>query len=96
MPKIEDDGKSWLRRPKLYKRVVEPQKKKKKEEEEKEENNNNNNNNNALSLFSIFYCALMYSVYNFGAFAVKTAKINLFVKLWLSVCNNLRTTEKMS
>jgi hypothetical protein len=38
----------------------------------------------------------MYPVYNFGAFAVKTAKINLFVKPWLSVCNNLRTTEKIS
>ena len=30
MPKIEEDGKSWLRRPKLYKRVVEPHKKQKK------------------------------------------------------------------
>ena len=30
MPKIEGDGKSWLRRPKLYKGVVEPYKKKKK------------------------------------------------------------------
>jgi len=30
MPKIEEDGKSWLRRAKLYKRVVEPHKKKKK------------------------------------------------------------------
>ena len=30
MPKIEEDGKSWLRRPKLYKAVVEPYKKKKK------------------------------------------------------------------
>ena len=29
MPKIEEDGKSWLRRPKLYKGVVEPYKKKK-------------------------------------------------------------------
>ena len=29
MPKIEGDGKSWLRRPKLYKGVVEPYKKKK-------------------------------------------------------------------
>jgi hypothetical protein len=38
----------------------------------------------------------MYSVYNFGAFAVKTAKDNLFVKPWLAVCNNLRTTEKIS
>ena len=27
MPKIEEDGKSWLRRPKLYKGVVEPYKK---------------------------------------------------------------------
>ena len=30
MPKIEEDGTSWLRRPKLYKRVVQPHKKKKK------------------------------------------------------------------
>ena len=30
MPKIEEDGKSWLRRPKLYKGIVEPYKKKKK------------------------------------------------------------------
>ena len=30
MPKVEEDGKSWLRRPKLYKGVVEPYKKKKK------------------------------------------------------------------
>ena len=30
MPKIEEDGKSWLRKPKLYKGVVEPYKKKKK------------------------------------------------------------------
>jgi hypothetical protein len=31
LPKIEEDGKkSWLRRPKLYKGVVEPYKKKKK------------------------------------------------------------------
>jgi hypothetical protein len=30
LPKIEEDGKSWLRRPKLYKRVAEPHKKKKK------------------------------------------------------------------
>ena len=29
MPKIEEDGKSWLRRPKLYKGVVEPYKEKK-------------------------------------------------------------------
>jgi len=29
MPKIEEDGKSWLRRPELYKGVVEPYKKKK-------------------------------------------------------------------
>ena len=29
MPKIEGDGKSWLRRSKLYKGVVEPYKKKK-------------------------------------------------------------------
>ena len=29
MPKIEEDGKSWLRRPKLYKGVREPYKKKK-------------------------------------------------------------------
>ena len=28
MPKIEEDGKSWVTRPKLYKRVVEPHKKK--------------------------------------------------------------------
>ena len=28
MPKIEEDGKSWLRRPKLYKGVLEPYKKK--------------------------------------------------------------------
>ena len=28
MPKIEEDGKSWLRRPKLYKGVVELYKKK--------------------------------------------------------------------
>ena len=28
MPKIEADGQSWLRRPKLYKGVVEPDKKK--------------------------------------------------------------------
>jgi hypothetical protein len=28
LPKIEKGGKSWLRRPKLYKRVVEPHKKK--------------------------------------------------------------------
>jgi len=27
--KIEEDGKSWLRRPKLYKGIVEPYKKKK-------------------------------------------------------------------
>ena len=27
MPKIEEDGKSWLRRPKFYKGVVEPYKK---------------------------------------------------------------------
>jgi hypothetical protein len=27
LPKIGEDGKSWLRRPKLYKRVVEPNKK---------------------------------------------------------------------
>jgi hypothetical protein len=30
LPKIEEDGKSWLRRSKLYKGVVEPYKKKKK------------------------------------------------------------------
>jgi UDP-N-acetylmuramyl pentapeptide phosphotransferase/UDP-N-acetylglucosamine-1-phosphate transferase len=30
LPKIEEGGKSWLRRPKLHKRVVEPHKKKKK------------------------------------------------------------------
>jgi len=30
LPNIEEDGKSWLRRPKLHKRVVEPHKKKKK------------------------------------------------------------------
>jgi hypothetical protein len=30
LPKIEEDGKSWLRRSKLYKRVSEPHKKKKK------------------------------------------------------------------
>ena len=30
MPKIEEDGKSWLRRSKVYKGVVEPYKKKKK------------------------------------------------------------------
>jgi len=30
LPRIEEDGGSWLRRPKLYKRVVEPHKKKKK------------------------------------------------------------------
>jgi hypothetical protein len=29
LPEIEKDGKSWLKRPKLYKRVVEPHKKKK-------------------------------------------------------------------
>jgi len=29
LPKIEEDGKSWLRTPKLYKGVVEPYKKKK-------------------------------------------------------------------
>ena len=28
LPKIDDDGKSWLRRPKLYKGVVETYKKK--------------------------------------------------------------------
>jgi len=32
LPKIEEDGKSCLRRPKLYKRVVEPHKKKKKKQ----------------------------------------------------------------
>jgi hypothetical protein len=30
LPKIEEDGKGWLRRPKLYKGVVEPYKKKNK------------------------------------------------------------------
>jgi len=34
LPKIED-GKSWLRGPKLYKRVVEPHKKKKKTKKKK-------------------------------------------------------------
>ena len=29
MPKIDEDGKSWLRRPKLYKGVVAPYKKEK-------------------------------------------------------------------
>jgi len=40
----------------------------------------------------------MYSVYKFGAFAVKIANVNPFVKPWLFVlvCNNLRTTEKIS
>jgi hypothetical protein len=28
LPKIGEDGNSWLRRPKFYKRVVEPNKKK--------------------------------------------------------------------
>jgi hypothetical protein len=28
LPNIEEDGKSWLRRPKLHKRVVAPHKKK--------------------------------------------------------------------
>jgi hypothetical protein len=28
LPKLEEDGKNWLRRPKLYKRVVEPHKEK--------------------------------------------------------------------
>jgi len=27
LPRIEEDGGNWLRRPKLYKRVVEPHKK---------------------------------------------------------------------
>ena len=27
MPKIEEEGKSWFRKPKLYKRVVQPYKK---------------------------------------------------------------------
>jgi len=27
LPRIEEDGKCWLRKPKLYKRVVEPHKK---------------------------------------------------------------------
>jgi len=30
LPKIEEDGGSWLRGPKLYKRIVEPHRKKKK------------------------------------------------------------------
>jgi hypothetical protein len=30
LPRIEEDGGRWLRRPELYKRVVEPHKKKKK------------------------------------------------------------------
>jgi len=29
LPRIEEDGGNWLRRPKLYKRVVEPHNKKK-------------------------------------------------------------------
>ena len=32
---LEEDGKSWLRRPKLYKGVVEPYKKKKKKKKKK-------------------------------------------------------------
>ena len=35
MPKIEEDGKSWLRRPKLYKGVREPYKKKKRKKKKK-------------------------------------------------------------
>ena len=35
MPKIEENGKRWLRGPKLYKRVVEPHKKKKKSKSRK-------------------------------------------------------------
>jgi hypothetical protein len=35
LPRIEEDGGSWLRRPKLYKRVVEPHKKKKKKKKKK-------------------------------------------------------------
>ena len=36
LPRIEDDGGSWLRGPKLYKRVVEQHKKKNKPKEETE------------------------------------------------------------
>jgi hypothetical protein len=35
LPRIEEDGKSWLRGPKLCKRVVEPHKKKKKKKKKK-------------------------------------------------------------
>ena len=35
MPEIEEDGKSWLRRPKLYKGVVQPYKEKKKKKKKK-------------------------------------------------------------
>jgi hypothetical protein len=34
LPKIEEDGKSWLRRPKLYKRVVVEEEEEEEEEEE--------------------------------------------------------------
>jgi hypothetical protein len=39
---IEEDGGSWLRRPKLCKRVVEPQKKKKNKKKKKKKKSENN------------------------------------------------------
>jgi hypothetical protein len=39
LSKIEEDGGSWLRSPKLYKRVVELHKKKKKKKKKKNEIN---------------------------------------------------------
>jgi hypothetical protein len=39
LSRVEEDGGSWLRRPKLYKSVVEPHKKKKKNKEKKKKKN---------------------------------------------------------
>jgi hypothetical protein len=35
LPRIEEDGESWLRRPKLYERVVERHKKEKKKKKKR-------------------------------------------------------------
>ena len=54
MPKIEEDGKRWLRRPKLYKGVVEPYKKKKEVAESFHANGRTDRHDEANSSFSNF------------------------------------------
>jgi hypothetical protein len=85
LPRIEEDGGRWLRRPKLYKRVVEPHKKKKKKKKKKMKKKK-------MMMMMINYCIFIHAFHKdlisfFSRFALHKCRFyTTYIYMCVCVC----------